>query len=352
MALDERCAHLHCGPFGHVAAAVRLFSVTQSCGRHVFLPKFQAQEVLRAIAAHGVTLATFVPTMLRAVLNAQRADPADLSTLRCITYGAAPMPESLLREAMDCLPGVDFVQSYGMTETSPIVTMLGAGEHRNPDGQRLRSAGRAALLTEVEVRGPDDRPLPNGETGEIVVRGPNVMLGYWKRPEATAQALRDGWMRTGDLGYLDDDGYLFVVDRCKDVIITGGENVYSQEVENVIMSHSSVDHCAVIGLPDEEWGESVHAVVVPVAGKRLDAQAIVAHCRSHLTAFKCPKSVTVQTAPLPLSGANKILKSKLRDRLAGHCVNAQPTLSPVPDGGAGCFGANNEASFRDGCGNP
>jgi acyl-CoA synthetase (AMP-forming)/AMP-acid ligase II len=313
--MDERTVHLHCGPLFHVAAGVRLFSVTQAAGTHVMLPRFAVPEVLEAISRHQVTLATFVPTMLRSILDYPAFGDFDLSTLTHITYGAAPMAEALLREALARLPNVRFVQSYGMTETSPIATMLGWREHLEPAGAKLRSAGRAALLADIRIVDPSDRPLPVGERGEVTVRGPMVMRGYWRQPEATQAAVRDGWMHTGDIGYLDEEGYLFIVDRLKDVIISGGENVYSQEVENAIAQHPGVKECAVFGRPDRKWGESVHAVVVARKGMKLDSQMIIEHCRTLIAAFKCPKSVDVRSEPLPLSGANKILKKKLREEL-------------------------------------
>jgi acyl-CoA synthetase (AMP-forming)/AMP-acid ligase II len=314
--LDDETVHLHCGPLFHVAAGVRLFSVTQAAGTHVVLPRFEPAEVLRAIERQRVTIATFVPTMLRALLDRRDVADYDLSSLRYITYGAAPMPVALLREAMERLPRVRFVQSYGMTETSPIATMLGWRDHMLSEGpDRLRSAGRPALLSEIRVVGPEGAPLPAGEAGEITIKGPMVMRGYWRQPEATAKALRDGWMHSGDIGFLDDRGYLYVVDRIKDLIISGGENVYCQEVENAIASHPAVQECAVFGRPDSRWGESVHAVVVPKPGHLVRDEEIVAHCRTLIAGFKCPKSVQIRLTPMPLSGANKILKTQLRAEL-------------------------------------
>jgi acyl-CoA synthetase (AMP-forming)/AMP-acid ligase II len=255
--------------------------------------------------------------MLRALLDDPAIKDTDLSSLHTVTYGAAPMPEALLQEAMARMPGVHFVQSYGMTETSPIATMLGWRDHGVAASRtgRLRSAGQAALLADVAIADPAGGHLPQGQIGEILIRGPMVMLGYWRRPEATAQALRDGWMRSGDVGYLDADGYLFVVDRLKDVIISGGENVHSQEVENVISGHPAVHQCAVFGLPDPRWGEAVHAVVVPRPDMAVTPADIIAHCKVHMAGFKCPRSVEIRNTPLPLSGTNKILKQKLRDEL-------------------------------------
>lgn len=311
--MNEHTVHLHCGPLFHVASAVRLFSVTQAAGTHVMLPKFNNKDVLSAITKHKVTLATFVPTMLKDLIDLVTSRHTDLSSLRHITYGAAPMPEELLRKAMETMPQVQFVQSYGMTELSPIATMLSAKEHAEPSGAKLKSAGRPALLSEVRIVNDNGDTLPAGEIGEVTVKGPMVMLGYWQKPDETAKVLKKGWMHTGDLGYLDEEGYLFVVDRLKDVIISGGENIYSQEVENVLHRHPSVNDCAVLGLPDEKWGEQVYAVVVPNCGAAIDANALIEHCRLHLAGYKCPKSIEIRTTPLPRSGTNKVLKPQLKE---------------------------------------
>jgi len=319
LGMDERTVHLHHGPLFHVAAAARLFSTTHVAGTHVFLPRFVAAEVIAEIARTGVTHATFVPTMFRMLLDAPSLATTDLSSLRYVSYGSAAMPEPLLREFMDALPAARLLQSYGMTELSPVVTILGWRDH-GPEAtatNRLRSAGRPAMLAEIAIVGPDDRQLPSGQHGEIVARGPMVMQGYWNRPEQTAEALRGGWMHTGDVGYLDEDGYLFVVDRLKDMIITGGENVWSQEVENALASHPAVSQCAVIGKPDPLWGETVHAVVNLRDGMDATEADLLAHCRGLIAHYKCPRSVDIRDQPMPLSGANKILKSDLRAELSG-----------------------------------
>ncbi len=320
LAMDETTVHLHHGPLFHVAAAARLFSTTHVAGTHVFLPRFVAAEVIAEIARTGVTHATFVPTMFRMMLDEPALANADLSSLRCISYGSAAMPEPLLREFMATLPNVRMLQSYGMTELSPVVTILGWRDHlpEAADSGRLRSAGRPAMLAEVAVVGPDDERLPTGQHGEIVARGPMVMLGYWNQPQLTAEALRGGWMHTGDIGYFDDDGYLYVVDRLKDMIITGGENVWSQEVENALAAHPAVSQCAVIGKPDPFWGETVHAIVTVRDGARANEAELIAHCRNLIAHYKCPRSVEIRDKPMPLSGANKILKSELRAELAGN----------------------------------
>ena len=309
--------HLHHGPLFHVAAAARVFSVTHAAGTHVLLPRFVAGEVIAEIERTGVTHATFVPTMLRAMLDDPALASADLSSLRVLSYGSAPMPEPLLREIMAALPGAGFLQSYGMTELSPVVTILNACDHQRENwaSGRLRSAGKPVLFAELGVVDAQDRPLPPGEAGEIVARGPNVMLGYWNRPDLTAEALRGGWMHTGDIGYFDEQGYLFVIDRLKDMIISGGENVYSLEVENALSAHPAVSQCAVFGRPHEHWGEAVHAVATLKPGMAATPQELIAHCREILAHYKCPRTLEILDQPMPLSGANKISKAVLKEEL-------------------------------------
>jgi long-chain acyl-CoA synthetase len=202
-----------------------------------------------------------------------------------------------------------------MTELSPLATVLAPFFH-SAEGRRenkLRSAGRAGLCVELQVVDPDGKPVPVGETGEIVVRGPNVMLGYWNKPEQTGEALRDGWMHTGDAGYLAEDGFLFVVDRIKDMIVTGGENVFSAEVENTLAQHEAVKACAVIGVPSERWGESVHAFVVLAPGACVSEDELSEHCKRLIAGYKCPRSFDF-VGELPLSGPGKVLKAELRKR--------------------------------------
>jgi long-chain acyl-CoA synthetase len=253
--------------------------------------------------------------MLSMLVQLPDLERYDLSTLRLITYGASPMPEAVLQECLRRLPHIRFAQSYGMTELSPVATMLGTEQHTlNAPPGRLRSAGRPVYSAEVRIVDPSDNELPRGQVGEIVVRGPIVMKGYWRQPELTAQTLRGGWMHTGDSGYFDDEGFLFIADRIKDMIISGGENVYSIEVENAICSHPDVSQCAVIGIPDQRWGEAVHAIVVPRAGvATLSAESIVMHCRTLIAGYKCPRSIDLRDEPLPLSSVNKVDKAVLRE---------------------------------------
>jgi long-chain acyl-CoA synthetase len=202
-----------------------------------------------------------------------------------------------------------------MTELSPLATHLPWEQHFGEAAtakSRQRACGRAAIGCEARIVDADRKPVPNGEVGEVAVRGQNVMMGYWERPEETAKAVVDGWMHTGDGGYMDDEGYIYLVDRMKDMIISGGENVYSIEVENVVAQHPAVAQCAVIGIPDPQWGETVHALVIPKPGSSVNAAEIIAFCKEKIAGYKCPRSVDVRSEPFPLSGAGKVLKRELR----------------------------------------
>ncbi len=316
--LGRDTVHLHCGALFHLSALWRVFAVSLLGGRHVVLPRFEADSVLDAIESQRITAAAFVPTMLAALLDSPRFTPARLQSLRIITYGASPVSESLLERLMRALPHCGLYQGYGMTETSPVVTFSTPADHQSGH-PHLRSCGRPVPGVQVRVMDSQQRLAPAGSVGEIELQGATVMKGYWRQPQLTATALRDGWMHTGDAGYLDADGYLYIVDRLKDMVVTGGENVYSSEVENAIASHPAVDACAVFGIPDAKWGEAVHAVVVPRAGCMLTPADIQAHCRARIAAYKCPKSVELRSEPLPLSAVNKVLKAPLRAKWwAGH----------------------------------
>jgi long-chain acyl-CoA synthetase len=306
--------HLHVSPLFHMAGGSRVFTTTVAGATHAVIPRFEPALFLDAIERYRVTVTVVVPTMLNALLQHPDFDRYDLSSLELLTYGASPMPEALLRQAMERLPGVAFLQSYGMTELSPVATMLPPRYHvfDGPDAGRIRSAGQAVFNADVAIFDEDDRALPPGEVGEVCVRGPMVMQGYWRQPELTAEALRGGWMHTGDAGYLDDEGFLFLVDRVKDMIISGGENVYSAAVENVIYQFPGVHECAVIGVPSEQWGEAVHAIVVPRTGYTIDIEVLLTHCRTQLAGYECPKTVDIVADDLPKSGAGKILKTDLR----------------------------------------
>lgn len=306
--------HLHVSPMFHVAGGARLFSVTLAGGAHVVIPKFEIEPFLAAIERERVNITIIVPTMLNRLMQHPDLERRDLSSLRLLSYGASPMPAALLRRALERLPGVRFLQSYGMTELSPVATVLTPEFHtfEGPDAGFTASAGQPVYNADVTIRDPDGNTLPPGEIGEVCVRGPMVMKGYWNQPELTAEALRDGWMHTGDGGYLDERGFLYVVDRIKDMIVSGGENVYSAEVEDALYAHPAVAECAVIGIPSEQWGEAVHAEVVMKPGMAVTEAELITHCKGRIAGFKCPRSVHFHDTELPKSGAGKILKTDLR----------------------------------------
>ncbi|BCX53619.1 MULTISPECIES: acyl-CoA synthetase [Comamonas] len=310
---------LHAAPMFHLADGAFMNALFAAGGCHVMVPRFDPLAVLQAIASTGVTDTLLVPTMIQMLVDHPDLHKYDLKSLRQMAYGASPISEGLLDRAMRTIPDVDFVQAYGMTEVSPIATILSPEMHREPGRAkgRHRSAGRATACTEVRIVDPEGREVPRGEVGEIVVRGPGVMLGYWNKPAETEAAIRDGWMHTGDGGRMDDEGYVFVVDRIKDMIVTGGENVYSIEVESVIATHPAVASCAVIGIPHEHWGEQVHVFIVLKPGQSLEAQELIHFCKERIAGYKCPRDVSFVEA-MPLSGAGKILKTSLRAPFWAH----------------------------------
>ncbi len=310
-ARDSVC--IQTAPMFHVGGTGLTLQVMMSLRQQVILPSFDETAVLDAIEKERGTETFIVPTMLKRIIEHPRLAQYDLSSLAMLLYGAAPIDGGLLASALKALPQAGFWQIYGMTELSPAATVLPDWCHKPDAGRpnKLRSAGRPMPAVEMRIVDPQGQPVPNGTVGEITVRGPTVMAGYWNKPEQTAQALRDGWMHTGDGGYMDDDGFLFVVDRIKDMIVTGGENVYSAEVENAISSMAQVSACAVIGVPDDQWGERVHAVVVLRPGQTLSLDQITAHCRQSIAGYKCPGSVEFRDA-LPLSAAGKVLKAQMR----------------------------------------
>jgi acyl-CoA synthetase (AMP-forming)/AMP-acid ligase II len=311
----EGGTYLHVAPMFHLADMG--FSQAQwlaACS-HTILASFEPRSVLDTLARDRVTSVLLVPTMIQMLVDHPAIDePRDLSALKTIIYGSSPISEALIERVMAILPGVSFVQGYGMTELAPIATINTAYYH-SVEGRKLgklQSAGRAARCMEVRIVDVDDREVARGTLGEVVVRGPNVMLGYWNKPELTALAIRDGWMHTGDGAWMDEDGFIFIADRLKDMIVSGGENVYSGEVENALARHPAVAACAVIGIPDERWGETVHAVVVTKAGAEVAGDDLIAHCRTLIAGYKCPRSIAF-VEQLPLSGAGKVLKAVLRE---------------------------------------
>lgn len=306
---------LHSAPMFHLADMGLALPHWCEGNTHSIIPAFNAEQVLDTIERDRVTSLLMVPTMLQMLLDHPLMGPhRDLSSLQTVFYGASAVPESLLLRAIAAIPHVDVFQGFGMTELAPIATMLPAWYHTDEGRKsgKLRTSGRATFCTEVRIVDTQDQEVPRGTVGEIIVRGPNVMQGYWNQPELTAEALRGGWMHTGDGGTMDQDGFIAVVDRLKDMIKTGGENVYSAEVENALAKHPAVVACAVIGIPSESWGEAVHAVVVRRPGQEVSAAELMTHCKSLIAGYKSPRSVDFTDA-LPLSGAGKVLKTKLRE---------------------------------------
>jgi len=221
------------------------------------------------------------------------------------------MPAATLEQFMSTWPTVGLAQAYGQTELAPVATTLSMDDHK-AGGERLKSAGRPTAVTDIRIVGESGEDCPVGVSGEIVARGPHTMMGYWNKPEETERALQNGWVFTGDAGYFDDNGYLYIVDRVKDMVVTGGENVFTTEVENAVISHPAVQDVAVIGIPHAEWGEAVHAIVILHPGQSVSEEELLDHCRQLIAGYKLPKGVTFRDEPLPLSGAGKVLKTELR----------------------------------------
>jgi acyl-CoA synthetase (AMP-forming)/AMP-acid ligase II len=312
--VDAGAKYLHAAPMFHLADGAMSMAGLQAGATHVFIPAFNPEHVLAAIERHRVTHTILVPTMIQMVVTHPKLAQTDVSSLRRMLYGASPITESLLVEALRAFPKCEFFQGYGQTELSPLTTVLRPEDHvvDGPQAVRLKSAGRACMCNEIEIVDANGVPVPHGTVGEIRAKGLNAMLGYWNKPKETAAALRDGWVYTGDAAYMDEEGYVFIVDRVKDMIVSGGENVYSAEVENAVTKHPAVAQCAVIGIPSERWGEAVHAIVVPKPGARATAEEIIAHCHALIANYKCPRSVSFRADPLPVSGAGKVLKRELR----------------------------------------
>ena len=313
LSYDPACNFLQSAPLFHLGAGQRVYSLAMANCHSVLMQQFEPEEALRFMEKYHINDGLFVPTMINMILNVPSFGDYDLSSMHRISYGAAPMAESLVRQVMTKLPKVDFYQSYGATETSPLVTVLTPADHdlNGPNGTKLASIGKPVYHCEVKIVDSKDIEVATGEIGELLVRGPNIMKGYWNMPELTAEVLRGGWYHTGDGGYIDNDGYIFLVDRVKDMIISGGENVYSGEVENILHQHPAVKDAAIIGVPHDVWGEAVHAIVTFKQDQSISAKNLIAFCQERIASYKCPKSIDV-IDKMPLSGANKILKSELR----------------------------------------
>ncbi|MFK7977981.1 MAG: fatty acid--CoA ligase [Halioglobus sp.] len=282
-------------------------------GAHaVVVPEYDPNTALELIEQYKIGKMFMVPAALRILLGHPRIETADLSSLTYVFYGASPIPLELMRESMERL-GCGFVQMYGMTETSGTIVALDPEDHDPNGNPKMRSVGKPMKGVEIKVIDEAGETLATGEIGEIATRSVKNMAGYWQRPEATAETIdAQGWLRTGDAGYLDEDGYLYIHDRVKDMIISGGENVYPAEVEDALYSHPAVADVAVIGIPDEKWGEAVKAFVVAKENEQPSPDALIAFCREHIAAFKCPKAIEFIEA-LPRNASGKILRRELRE---------------------------------------
>ncbi|MGA2209221.1 MAG: AMP-binding protein [Acidimicrobiales bacterium] len=303
--------YLHQTPMFHAASMAAVIGIPATGSKSVMLPLFEPGAMLDLVEQHQVDWTVMVPTMVAMMMNHPEFKPERLASLRDLVYGASPMPLKLLQRVQDTLPDLRLWQGYGMTECSSILTFLTPQDHRG-GGDRLRSAGRPPLGVTISVQDKGGNALGTHEQGEVCARGGNFMREYWNRPKETEKVFEEGWYHTGDMGHLDEDGYLYLVDRVKDMIVTGGENVYSIEVENALSTHPAVADVAVIGIPHETWGEQVHAIVVLKPGASATAEDLQEHARATIARFKVPKSVEFRTDPLPLSGAMKPLKRDLR----------------------------------------
>ena len=312
---DGETVYLHASPMFHLADFGISLGGTLAAGGHSFMARFTPELFYARLREDGVTHLQLVPTMLASVLDAPCRDDRLLSRIKRISYGAAPISSSLLERTLEAFPQAQIHQFYGMTESSGASVMLAPDRHilSGPKAGKLLAAGQVTAGFEMRIANDSGATLPPGQVGEIQVRGPAVMKGYWQDPEQTANTFVDGWLRTGDGGYLDDEGFVFVVDRIKDMIISGGENIYCAEVESALASHPAVQACAVIGLPDVHWGERVHAVIVPRTGATVCGDELTAHCRDRLAGYKVPRSYDFAET-LPLSGVGKVQKKVLRDQ--------------------------------------
>ena len=312
----SRPVYLALAPLTH-AAGVLCFPVLALGGEIVVMRTPDVSAFLGLVAEHEVTHTFLPPTLIYMVLDSPALDTTELSSLQCFWYGAAPMSATRLEEALHRI-GPVMAQLFGQTEAPMMISTMAPSDHFHSDGsvahERLSSAGRPAPLVTVTIMGEDGVLLPRGERGEVVIRSSLVMRGYHRNPEATAEASAHGWHHTGDIGYLDDAGYLFLVDRAKDMVITGGFNVYSTEVEQALMAHPAIQDCAVIGLPDEKWGERVTAVLQVRNGQRLDISEVTAFVKKRLGSVKAPKQIEVWD-DLPRSKVGKVLKSEIKATL-------------------------------------
>ena len=310
MRYTEGGVYLHAAPIFHIADFPAMFSAPAFGACQVTIPKFDLQSFCEIVERERVSHTILVPTMINMLTQFRDVKKYDLSSLAVLGYGGSPIAPELIERTRELLPQVKLVQVYGLSETG-LLTGLQDHEHTH---DRLSSCGRPCPGIDLRITDEAGNSVEVGKPGELVVRGDNVMPGYWNNPDETSLAFRNGWFRTGDIGCQDSAGYCYILDRLKDMIVTGGENVYSGEVEAAIYTHPAVREAAVFGIPDPKWGELVAACVVPKPGVTLSAEELVAHCRRNLASYKIPRHVELLDTDLPKSGSGKILKRVLRDR--------------------------------------
>ena len=307
---NEDDASLVAMPSFHIGGAGWGIQGLYACAKNVVLKEFLPEDVLEVIGKYKISKIFMVPAAMKMVLDHPNSRKTDYSNIKYILYGASPIPLDLLKEAMEVFE-CGFVQLYGMTETCGSVTYLPPEDHSIEGNERMKSAGKAYPHCEISILDSNSNEVPLGDVGEIAVRSTSNMLGYWNLPEETSKTLKDGWLRTGDAGYMDSDGYVYVHDRVKDMIVSGGENVYPAEVESAIFGHEKISDVAVIGIPDERWGEAVKAVVVLKEGESVSEEEIINFAKERIAGFKSPKSVDF-ISELPRNPSGKILKKELR----------------------------------------
>ena len=317
--LTDRDVWLHAAPLFHLADAWATWAITWVGGTHVLVGDFDPPAVLAAMEEEGITLTNLIPTMLNMLVNYPGIKNYDYSRLRVLLSGGAPIAPEVVRRIVETFQ-CDYIQTYGMTETSPYLTLSLLKEHlrqRTPAEQLCfkSKTGREFIAVELKVVTDAGREIcrDEKEVGEIIVRGDTVTPGYWKLPEETERAIKEGWLYTGDMAVMDSEGYVTIVDRRKDMIVTGGENVYSTEVENTLYLHPAVLECAVVGVPDDKWGEAVQGIVVLKPGCEVSEEEIISFCKERIARYKAPKSIDFISA-LPKTGSGKIEKKKLRDK--------------------------------------
>lgn len=310
LGIREGGCYLHAAPIFHLADFPGILtSAAMGCSQ-AFIPRFNLQDFCVAVQRHRVTSTVLIPTMINFLTLYQDLESYDLSSLDVVLYGGSPIAPEVLKRARKIFPKVKFVQGYGMTESSCLLTVLRDEDHTE---ERLVSCGRPPFGVDLGIADANGNLLPAGEVGEIVARGQNLMQGYWNQPLETARTMAGGWLHTGDVGKQDEEGFFYVLDRAKDMIVTGGENVCSTEVESVLFKHPAVKEAAVIGIPDEKWGEIVVACVVLKEGAATAPEELIAHCRPILATYKLPRRVEIYKDELPKSGTGKVLKRELRE---------------------------------------